>query len=216
MSVATLFIVHLRFHPASVQVKYTTVLLLTAVASCPAQAPYLLCYASAGIYLQFAVLPAAPREQESAMPVGPKLNLNDPVDRLKAVHVMIRMFSLLVAWNQMLPPNTAPIGHVQKHGHATTITYETQYVTKEVDVAQLPTFDASPTGIQRLQAVYAATKGCPHIIQAVSSVHFNLLEQKYRICLSPVGRNLITSAPPVRSQLREAVRCVMMSALQVG
>jgi hypothetical protein len=178
---------------------------------CPTQAPYLLCYALAGTELQFAVLPAAPREQD-VVRLGPVLRLHKPVDRLKAVHVILRMFSVLVAFNKMLPPTTAPIGHVQRHGDATTITYHVPYVTKEVDVSELPTFDASPAGIQRLQDVYAATKGCPHIIQAHSSLHFNQSSHKYSISLTPVGRSLTTSEAPIKAELQDAVRCVLSFA----
>lgn len=173
---------------------------------------YMLCYAAAGTQVDFGMVtrPGVVAGEAADHPVfhsllGP-LNLVDPLTRVQLIHAALLSFCIIQQQSRRLPQRHIPLGNVLQRAYGTSITFLGGEVHKEVVIRVNPWLAHTK---DNMEAVYAAAKGCPHIIQAVNPPKVS--RTKYSVRLYPVGTSLPATFPASEQELRAAARCILLA-----
>eukprot|EP00878_Enallax_costatus_P020670 GHUV01021859.1.p2 GENE.GHUV01021859.1~~GHUV01021859.1.p2 ORF type:complete len:303 (+),score=95.53 GHUV01021859.1:1020-1928(+) len=163
----------------------------------------MLCYAAAGVELQFC---AMQREDSSVVSdVARALILSNEFDRLCVIHIALLAYSIITQQRHQLPKQVRPLGLEVKRPRGCNIQYFHRYLLKRVELAEDPLL--APIA-QQMEAIYAAAAACEYIIggTSVRTTH----EGVYSVELSPVATPM--SGPPQSEQeLAAAIRCVLLA-----
>lgn len=164
------------------------------------QVEYLICYASAGLTLQFcAVGRQSPTPQ--LVDLSRQWILSHVHDRVRVMMCTLMLFPVLMHQLDQLPSTHRKLAETVERSNGTVITYWDDKVEKTVDLRLQPTVKPDI-----MMCVYQAAQNCPQLVQLYPDTSVAVSGEYYRVFLVPFGVELSSLQPPKGLALREAIR----------